>query len=414
MKISTSKFYVYLLLLVIFLQLYLPSFKLNVIIQLIVLVFIALTNNFILTKKFIKEIIPLVIVFFIGFLGLFLFQNKLYNTFKDLSHFIKPLSGIFVGYLLARKINDFSVFIRGIVFLGVFSACIHFVTILFFSGLDTVSQIREFGKDNFLELFALFFLIYYEKFQHKKLFFNKLNHNIVVVVLVLSCLLYLSRTMMVVTLVLLFSIYNYTKITKKTIQLFVTLCIAVVLFYSYLFSVKIDRNGTGIEPFLYKVKIAPEEIFTAKIDRENHKDLWDHWRGYEAKRAFALMEKNPSSYVFGTGYGSLVNLKFYAPLSGDKKGMKYISDLHNGYIYIFYKTGIISLFIYLFFLFKLYKRAYLKSTYSTAFISAFGIIYLFSTLTITGVYNSRDIIIILLGAFLFFESNNINNVPDRK
>ncbi|MBP6099378.1 MAG: O-antigen ligase family protein [Flavobacterium sp.] len=414
MKISTSKFYVYLLLLVIFLQLYLPSFKLNVIIQLIVLIFIALTNNFILTKKFIKEIIPLVIVFFIGFLGLFLFQNKLYNTFKDLSHFIKPLSGIFVGYLLARKINDFSVFIRGIVFLGVFSACIHFVTILFFSGLDTVSQIREFGKDNFLELFALFFLIYYEKFQHKKLFFNKLNHNIVVVVLVLSCLLYLSRTMMVVTLVLLFSIYNYTKITKKTIQLFVTLCIAVVLFYSYLFSVKIDRNGTGIEPFLYKVKIAPEEIFTAKIDRENHKDLWDHWRGYEAKRAFALMEKNPSSYVFGTGYGSLVNLKFYAPLSGDKKGMKYISDLHNGYIYIFYKTGIISLFIYLFFLFKLYKRAYLKSTYSTAFISAFGIIYLFSTLTITGVYNSRDIIIILLGAFLFFESNNINNVPDRK
>ena len=340
MKISTSKFYTYLLLLVIFLQLYLPSFKLNVIIQLIVLVFIALTNNFILTKKFIKEIIPLVILFFIGFLGLFLFQNKLYNTFKDLSHFIKPLSGIFVGYLLARKINDFSVFIRGIVFLGVFSACIHFVTILFFSGLDTVSQIREFGKDNFLELFALFFLIYYEKFQHKKLFFNKLNHNIVVVVLVLSCLLYLSRTMMVVALVLLFSIYNYTKITKKTIQLFVTLCIAVVLFYSYLFSVKIDRNGTGIEPFLYKVKIAPEEIFTAKIDRENHKDLWDHWRGYEAKRAFALMEKNPSSYVFGTGYGSLVNLKFYAPLSGDKKGMKYISDLHHGYIYIFYKTGI--------------------------------------------------------------------------
>jgi O-antigen ligase len=217
--------------------------------------------------------------------------------------------------------------------------------------------------------------------------------------------------MMVVAIILLFSIYNYTKITKKTIQIFAVVCISVILFYSYLFSVKIDRNGTGVESFLYKVKIAPEEIFTAKIDRENHKDLWDHWRGYEAKRAFALMEKNPSSYVFGTGYGSLVNLKFYAPLSGDKKGMKYISDLHNGYIYIFYKTGIISLFIYLFFLFKLYKRAYLKSTYSTAFISAFGIIYLFSTLTITGVYNSRDIIIVLLGAFLFFESNNIKNEP---
>lgn len=214
---------------------------------------------------------------------------------------------------------------------------------------------------------------------------------------------------MVVALVLLFSIYNYTKITKKTIQLFVILCVAVVLFYSYLFSVKIDRNGAGIESFLYKVKIAPEEIFTTKIDRENHKDLWDHWRGYEAKRAFALMEKNPSSYVFGTGYGSLVNLKFYAPLSGDKKGMKYISELHNGYIYLLYKTGIIGLFIYFFFLYRLYKRAYETSTFYTVIISAFGIIYVFSTLTITGTYNARDIIIILLGAFLFYDSKNALN-----
>jgi O-antigen ligase len=283
---------------------------------------------------------------------------------------------------------------------------IHFVTILFFSGLDTVSQIREFGKDNFLELFALFFLIFYEKFQHKQLLSNKLNHYIVVVVLTLSCLLYLSRTMMVVAIILLFSIYNYTKITKKTIQIFAVVCISVILFYSYLFSVKIDRNGTGVESFLYKVKIAPEEIFTAKIDRENHKDLWDHWRGYEAKRAFALMEQHPSSYVFGTGYGSLVNLKFYAPLSGDKKGMKYISELHNGYIYLLYKTGIIGLFVYFFFLYRLYKRAYVTPTFTTVIISAFGIIYVFSTLTITGTFNARDIMIILLGSLLYFEPQN--------
>ena len=69
-------------------------------------------------------------------------------------------------------------------------------------------------------------------------------------------------------------------------------------------------------------------MFKTNVDRENHKDLWDHWRGYEAKRAFALMEQYPSSFIIGTGQGSLVNLKFEAPLTGDKnKGLKYISEL---------------------------------------------------------------------------------------
>jgi hypothetical protein len=114
------------------------------------------------------------------------------------------------------------------------------------------------------------------------------------------------------------------------------------MLYGYLYSVKIDRGKPGLEAFLYKIKIAPEEIFKTNIDRDNHKELWDHWRGYEAKRALATMEDKPSSYVFGTGYGSLVNLKFKAPLSTtDKEGLKFISELHNGYPYVLYKTGII-------------------------------------------------------------------------
>ena len=53
------------------------------------------------------------------------------------------------------------------------------------------------------------------------------------------------------------------------------------------------------------------------------------------------MKENPSSYIIGTGYGSLVNLKFKAPLGNED--MKYISRLHNGYVFVFYKTGIFGL-----------------------------------------------------------------------
>ena len=40
------------------------------------------------------------------------------------------------------------------------------------------------------------------------------------------------------------------------------------------------------------------------------------------------------------------------------------------------------------------------------FVSAIGLTFLFTTLTITGIYNPRDVIVFILGALLFFEANN--------
>ena len=122
------------------------------------------------------------------------------------------------------------------------------------------------------------------------------------------------------------------------------------MLYVYLFNTKIDRNEKGLMGFLYKVKMAHAELFDSKIDINNHKELWDHWRAYEANRALELMKNNPSSFIIGNGYGSLVNLRFKAPLASDNKGLQYISETHNGYIFILYKLGIIGLSLILIFL----------------------------------------------------------------
>ena len=53
----------------------------------------------------------------------------------------------------------------------------------------------------------------------------------------------------------------------------------------------IERNSTGIESFLYKIKIAPSEIFNSDIDIDDHKQLWDKWRAYEVKMAFNTIKK---------------------------------------------------------------------------------------------------------------------------
>lgn len=412
MKINKSRFYTFLFIIVIFLQLYLPSFKANIFLQIFVLSIFFFFEKGTININFLKSLLPIFGVFLIGFLGMLIHKSQLFNIFKDIFHFIKPILGFLIGYLFYKKIDNFKIFVKTIVLVGLFSAIIHFSSVLIYGGNGTVSQLRELGRDNFLELFSLFFLIYYKKYIKESLFKNKIFLKITFFILLASCVLYFSRTMIVVAIILLISIHGYSKITTSTIKVISVIILSVILLYVYLFSIKLDRNGNSLESFLYKVKIAPSEILKTKIDRENHKDLWDHWRGYEAKRAFALMNDNPSSYVFGCGYGSLVNLKFYAPLTDNykDKGLKFISELHNGYPYILYKTGIIGFLLYVLFLVKFYKKIYLSNKFETVFISAIGLMFLFTTLTITGIYNTKDIIVFILGALLYFENKkSINN-----
>lgn len=405
MKINATRFYSTLFSIVILAQLYLPSFKVNVFLQILVLGIFFFLEKPIVSKSFLRIITPVLLLFSIGFIGFLLNTYALFNVFKDIFHFIKPITGLLIGYFFYRKINDFRTFVQTIVKLGLISAVIHFGILFFISGFSSVNDIREFGRDNFLELFSLFFLVFYKKFQKETLIQKKSNHRFFVFLLLASNILYFSRTMIVAALILLISIYGYTIITKKGLKIIGVVVLFIVALYSYLFSVKIDRNQRGLESFLFKIKNAPSEIFKTKIDRENHKDLWDHWRGYEAKRAFALMEDDPKSFIVGTGHGSLVNLKFFAPLTENykDKGIKYISELHNGYVYILYKTGLFGLFLYLVFLINLYKKIYIQKAMTSYFISAIGLVFLFTTLTITGIYNARDIIVFILGALLFFE-----------
>jgi hypothetical protein len=367
-----------------------------------------------ITKSFLIAITPIIALFLIGFVGYFFHEYQFFNLIKDVFHFLKPLLGISIGYLFYKKINNLRLFVKTIVLCGLLSALIHFVVLIATGGISSgsLASVREYSKDNFLELVAIFFLSYYKKLEGKPLFKFNYNEVFIFVFILSSCILYFSRTMIVTSILFLLSIYGFTYITKKTLQYLGILSVSIILLYVYLFSVKLDRNKPGLENFLYKIKNAPSELLKTKIDRENHKDLWDHWRGYEAKRAFSLMEKQPSSYFIGTGQGSLVNLKFEAPLTGDdEKGIRFISELHNGYVYIFYKTGIVGLFILLYFLISIYKKIYLTehvNRFATIWISAFGLFFLFTTLTITGIYNARDIIIFLFGALLYFykEENN--------
>jgi len=415
MKINSTKFYTTLFVIVLFLQLYLPSFKANIFLQLFVLLFFFIFNRVTISYAFLKSSYPIFILFFMGFIGVLLYKQPLLNVFKDVFHFLKPILGLLIGYLFYKKINDFRLFLKTVIVVGFLSAIVHLLILIISGDLFTfsINVIRGFGRDNFLELLALFFLLYQKKLNLAPLFKNNLANKIIFIILLISNILYFSRTMIVVAIILYISVKGFTKITRNGIKIIGVFFVSILSLYVYLYSVKLDRNKPGLESFLFKIKIAPSEIFTTKIDREDHKDLWDHWRGYEAKRAIYLMNENPETYFLGNGFGSLVNLKFFAPLTEDDKGIKYISELHNGYIYVLYKVGSIGLLFYLLFLINLYRKIYKSKGKIVLLVSSIAVVYLFTTLTITGIYNNRDIIIMLLGGLLYFSEKD-NSITEKE
>ncbi|MBS4040335.1 MAG: O-antigen ligase family protein [Flavobacteriales bacterium] len=404
-KYNPYRWYPYLFVFILLFQTYVPSFKLNILLQVFVFLGLLIHQGWKIPKSLILSNQFLLLIFFVGFIGSILHLPNPKDILKDVFHFIKPITGISLGYLIFRKIKEELLIYKWIIKAGVVLSVAHIFTLIFFTDYDSVHTLRGLTKDGFFEIFAFGILVFFNNWHPNTALFSKRMKYFFMLLLVTSMILYFSRTMMVGFGILLLTQFGYTKWQKKNRNYLFFIVGLIGLFYAFLYSIKIDRNQPGLEAFLYKVKIAPAELLETKINRENHTELWDHWRGYEAKRAISLMNEHPSSYLFGVGYGSLVNLKFFAPLSDDKKGMKHISELHNGFIYLLYKTGLIGLLMYLIFLIKLYWEINRKKlTINEVLISAIGLFYLFSTLTITGLYNGKDSISILLSAFLFLKS----------
>ena len=215
--------------------------------------------------------------------------------------------------------------------------------------------------------------------------------------------------MMVIAFVFWLNYNGFTRFTLKNLKISGFILLSVLLMYTYLFNVKIRSNAAGLEGFLYKIKMAPAEVFNSRLNKENMMYLGENWRAYEVKRAFDLMKKEPASFIFGTGYGSLVNLGFWAPLGEYKKGMKYISELHNGYRYVFYKTGLLGILFYILFLFNLYNLVNKDFSTRNRIISGIGIAFLFTSLVFGGIYNYRDVFSFILGGMTYFHITHLNN-----
>lgn len=363
------------------------------------------------SKELVKSNIFLIIIFVIGLLSSFLQTKILYDFFKDFIYFSSPILTFVSGYFIAKRVKVFPSFLRVIIYITTLYSIIHIFSIFFQIDFSTssVSDIRRVGGiSNIIEVFVLVILIGSYTYDFLDVIKNKLLKKTILIIILFSFFLYFSRTMFVSLLILILAIYGHLKVTSKGVKYIVMVLLFFTLLYVYLFNIKLERGKPGLESFLYKIKIAPSEIFTpiTKMDANNHAYLWDHWRAYEATKAIEQIETVPE-FIIGKGFGALVDLKF-SVLLGDTK-MRYIPSIHNGYVNVYFKTGIIGFIFYFLFLIHLYLYTYHKVDSKEIMlfnylITGIGVHFLFTSLIINGIYNIEEIFIFILGSLFYFRS----------
>ncbi|WP_248724608.1 hypothetical protein [Seonamhaeicola sp. ML3] len=334
--------------------------------------------------------------------------NSIYDIFKDVVYFLKPIFAITFGFLLFSSLEPRNIY-RTIIILGVIFAVFHLFSVLSVSNLfsQSIHTIRaQAGLNNFIEMLSILIFLVLRK--NNIQIFSRVRTRFFFVILFVSFAMYFSRTMLLSLGVMYLFAMGYHRLSKKGIYIVVSIFVFVILFYWYLFSIELSIGATGVEGFLYKIRMAPSEIFyNGNIDVKNiaFKDLrylYDHWRGFEASRA--IEQLNGINFFFGNGFGALVDLGFEMDFHGDK--LQYIPVLHNGYVYVLFKTGIFGLILYLFFFYGLYKnlnrRDYIDRDHKicSSLALALASFYFLTSFVITGIYNQGDLTTLIFGAIL--------------
>lgn len=399
MKISKSAIYGFLFFLCIWVP-YLDNFELTFFIW-TGAAFLTLQGNF--SYGILKQIICFSFILLLAVVVSFFKDYHFYKIFRDLTYLVKPILGLLIGYQICKK--RYSLAFETIVYTGLFVAVYHFILIAFgviLHGASSVSAIRYYaGFFSDYEVYALIILIFRNKFE---LNIPAKKSIVFISIIGISVFMYLARTNFIQFFILFMALKGYFKLNRRSVTIVLSFILLAIIGYLTILYINPKRNGEGIEALLYKIKIAPTEPFKTKINREDWKDFNDNYRSYENIMTVRKMTRNgTSALLFGEGIGSEIDLKQEVWL-GDME-LQYISVLHNGYMTVFLKSGLIGVFILLVSIFLLFRKTSsdlpIVNTINMLLVGS-GIFMIMSYWVFMGYYFKADTKSILIGFLICY------------
>ena len=359
------------------------------------------------SSKFLTYALCFVLVFLIAFLSTDFSNAKPYFIIRDITYLLKPILGLLLGYQICRFLKKNV--LQTVVYSGLGVSIIHVLVIVktyIIYRHISVALLRDFcGFFSDFEVFALIFVVFHKEFQIN---FRKKTYYTLMAIIGFSTFMYLSRTNFIQFVVLYFGVKGYFVLNRRAFIAVTSVVAVSVVLYSVVLLINPKRTGSGVEEFLYKIKVAPTEPFKTKVNVADYKDFNVNYRSVETLYTLKQVRiRGPQAMIFGSGLGSQVDLKQIVHL-GDMD-LRYISVLHNGFMTTYLKSGIIGTIILLFSIFLLFKQR--KSVlplnqqvnYLLVGISVFLIV---SNWVLMGYYFTQDSKSILVGLLFAFKEIN--------
>ena len=293
-----------------------------------------------------KLIIPYLLILLIAFVVMLNYDYKNYFIIRDITYLSKPILGFLLGYQLCKKNlkNALDLIIKTGFFIAVCHVIIIIIAIVVHKA-RTVADLRlHSGYFSDYEIYTFIILLFHKKFE---LNYSKKRLLIYTIVIGFSAFMYLARTNFIQFLILFLALKGYFIINKKSIIIIGSIIAISAISYTLIYYSYPRRSAEGIEGFLYKIKNAPIEAFKTKVNLDDWKDFNDNYRSHENISTIRQVSNDGiTSILFGKGLGSQIDLKQEVYL-GDMK-LRFISILHNGFMIVFLKSGLLGIFIYLF------------------------------------------------------------------
>jgi hypothetical protein len=360
--------------------------------------------------------ILLTIVVLTGIISSYELKYSFFDILKDILYFVRPITILLASYFAVKRIKSHTYVFNTVIVIALFFAIKHLAIVLINIGhIDSYVYLRNLGgKQNHIEMVAIVFLF----FTPYHTIFKKYE-KFVKYILITSFILYLSRTMFIILFIFFLGYKGYLFFSQRYIKRLFIFSILWIIIGVAISSIETDRESKGLKAFVYKTQNSFNELFESIDTKEivnDRRTLWEHWRAYEAKKALDQISENGSkAWLIGLGLGAQIDLGTYVHLDG--KYFTEVPSIHNGFVYVLFKTGIIGFIFYVWFIghiFITHQKFRTKDSniLFNKLIIATSLYMLFNSFVITGIFRPGEFSVFLYGILIAskYKSERLNPI----
>lgn len=316
-----------------------------------------------ISKKMFRRVMNLVLLLVTAVIScVYTFNNPKADIIRDSIYLIYPVLMLIIGYIQALKFKDMKVILKTVIIAAVILSLIHLGKLMFNPTIlsGTIRDIRlALGNGYTLTVIALGIMIYSKRYE-LDLLRRKSTKFWFMLLCLSSLLLSLSRTLPIMLAIFIICLgwrslpkrKRRGEFTRKA-YLKVSVSLFALLFLG-LMMIPISQTA-AFEQISDKFSNSLSEIHIEEY--RTIQDINHNWRGYEAYRALIEYDKFDNlQKVIGGGLGKLIDLNLTIMLAG--KIYREVPIIHNGYMYILVKTGVLGILLYLYFLYAVIKDGF--------------------------------------------------------